>query len=368
MPVYYDEKGKFYKVRMYITDVYGNRKQKQFGHFKTKREALKAEAETKLIDGEYTEVQDMTLESLYKEFRDYKKNKVKPQGFRTLMSRIDNHILPYFRKSKIKQIDHIKYVKWQNAIEAKNFSHKYKASLHQAFSTLLDYAIDFHRLEINVAKKVGNFKRNSEVKRKANCWDYEEYCKFINVVDDIVYKTLFETLYFTGMRIGEALALNWNDLNNSCISVNKTIAKDIDKKTGKHFITSPKTLTSNREIKIDDKLNNHLEELKKYYKDNISFENNWFIFGGLKPLAQTTVGNRFKKYIELSNVKKIKIHEIRHSHASLLISIGTPATVIQKRLGHSDLQTTLNTYSHMLPKDEDKAVLNIANLRQKSKF
>ena len=76
MPVYYDEKGKFYKVRMYITDVYGNRKQKQFGHFKTKREALKAEAETKLIDGEYTEVQDMTLESLYKEFRDYKKNKV----------------------------------------------------------------------------------------------------------------------------------------------------------------------------------------------------------------------------------------------------------------------------------------------------
>ncbi|MBQ3469092.1 MAG: site-specific integrase [Bacilli bacterium] len=147
-----------------------------------------------------------------------------------------------------------------------------------------------------------------------------------------------------------------------------TISKELDKTTKEHIINTPKTKHSIRKIKIDEKLKQHLLELKEYYKKFEGFQEDWFIFGGLFPLYHSTVGRRHKKYCEVSKVKKIKIHDIRHSHVSLLISIGTPITVVSEHLGHSDIQMTLNIYSHMFPKDEDKAVLNIEKLRHNSNF
>ena len=93
---------------------------------------------------------------------------------------------------------------------------------------------------------------------------------------------------------------------------------------------------------------------------------NWFIFGGLNPLAPSTIGRKKNKYCDIANVKKIRIHDFRHSHASLLLSMNVPITVISERLGHSDINMTLNTYSHMIPKDEDKAV-NILNQMKQNK-
>ena len=97
----------------------------------------------------------------------------------------------------------------------------------------------------------------------------------------------------------------------------------------------------------------------------IGFEDNWFIFGGLNPLSPSTIGRKKSKYCEKANVKKIRIHDFRHSHASLLLSKNVPITVISKRLGHSDIDLTLNIYSHMIPKDEDKAVNILNQIKQK---
>jgi len=99
-----------------------------------------------------------------------------------------------------------------------------------------------------------------------------------------------------------------------------------------------------------------LNELKQLYKKYVGFEDNWFIFGGLEPLSPSTIGRRKNKYCDKADVKKIRIHDFRHSHASLLLSKNVPITVISQRLGHSDINMTLNTYSHMIPKDEDKAI------------
>ena len=96
----------------------------------------------------------------------------------------------------------------------------------------------------------------------------------------------------------------------------------------------------------------------------IDFNDDWFIFGGLNPLSPSTIGRKKDKYCKLAEVKKIRIHDFRHSHASLLLSMNVPITVISERLGHSDINMTLNTYSHMIPKDEDKAVDILNQIKQ----
>ena len=231
--------------------------------------------------------------------------------------------------------------------------------------SILNYAVNFYNLDKNIASKVGNFAKGNYIP-KVDFWTYEEFKQFISVVDDNLYSTLFKTLYFTGIRLGECLALNWNDFNGSYIYVNKTIAKEKD--NGNFIINSPKTRNSIRKIQLDIETINLLNKLKEYYKSSTNFSENWFIFGGPYPLSQSTIGRKKNEYCELANVKKIRIHDFRHSHATLLLSMGVPITVISKRLGHSDITMTLNTYSHLIPEDEYKAVNMLNNLTKQENF
>ena len=219
--------------------------------------------------------------------------------------------------------------------------------------SILNYAIKFNYLKENIASKVGNFSKRDYF-RKVDFWTYNEFLKFMSVIDDKLYYTFFHTLYFTGMRLGECLALNWNDLEDNCISITKTISKE--KIDGERVITSPKTKSSIRKVLIDEELKNNLYEYKKYCEKKIHFDKNWFIFGDLTPLAPTTIERHKNNYCNIAKVKKIRIHDFRHSHASLLISSGVPITVVQTRLGHSNPSITLEVYSHMLPNDDLKAI------------
>lgn len=362
MPVYQDKKTKKWKFRTYCDDVYGNRKQFERKGFNTKKEAQQAEYDFKM--GDKFDFSKMTFNDLWKEYANYKKLRLKAQSYRSVESRFKNHILPYFENYKLNKITNSVYLKWQIEIEKKGFKHKYNSSLHGAMVNILNYAIRFYGLKNNVATLTGNFKRKTELVKNVDFWTIEEYQKFIECVDDLVYKVLFETLYYTGLRQGEALALNWNDFKDGYLDVNKTISKEMV--DNKHIINTPKTSQSIRKVKLDNELINKLNLLKEYYQQCINFNNNWFIFGGLNSLAPSTIGRRKNKYCDIANVKKIRIHDFRHSHASLLLSMNVPITVISERLGHSDINMTLNTYSHMIPKDEDKAV-NILNKMKQNK-
>jgi integrase len=92
-----------------------------------------------------------------------------------------------------------------------------------------------------------------------------------------------------------------------------------------------------------------LNKLKVFYQNHVGFNNNWFVFSGLNPLSQTTVGRRKDEYCIKAKVKRIRIHDLRHSHATLLLYRNVPITVISNRLGHADISMTLNTYSHLIP-------------------
>ncbi len=352
MPVYQNKKTKLWKYRTYAYDVYGNRKQFEKGGFKTKKEALIAEREIQSLD----KVEQCTISflELWKNYEQHIKLKLKSQSYRKVVSKFKNHILPYFKDYKVKNITANTYTKWQMIIQEKGFKHKYNSSLHGSMVTILNYAIKFYGLKENIASKVGNFSKGQELPKKVDFWTFEEYKQFIEIIDDNVYKVFFETLYYTGLRQGECLALTWKDFEDDKLNIYKTISKE--KIDNNYVINTPKTTRSIREVKLDNELIKDLNSLKEYYSQSVDFNDSWFIFGGINPLAPTTIGRKKYKYCEKANVKKIRIHDFRHSHASLLLSLGVPITVISQRLGHSDINMTLNTYSHLIPKDEDKAI------------
>ena len=357
MPVYQDKKTKKWYYRAYADDVYGNHKQFEKHGFKTKKEATTAESELCTSDEKECTISFMEL---WEDYDKYIKLKLKKQSYRKTVSKFNNHIIPYFKKYKVKSINVSIYTKWQQEIEKKHFSHDYNSSLHSSMVTILNYAKKFHGLKVNIASNVGNFVKKTELPKKVDFWTYEEFKKFIQIVKEKHYQIFFETLYFTGLRQGECLALTWKDFKDNYLDIYKTISKE--QENGQYIINTPKTKNSIRKIKVDSHLVGLLNELKESYKKYEGFNDDWYIFGGIKPFAPTTIGRKKDKYCALAGVKKIRIHDLRHSHASLLLSFGVPITVISQRLGHSDINMTLNTYSHLMPRDEDKAINMINDL------
>lgn len=305
---------------------------------------------------------DLTIKEAYKDYLTFVKLKQKPQSIRSIKSRFKNYILPYLGKTKVNELTAMQYLKWQQEIESKGFSYKYNKALHYSVVALFNFCITFYELEKNIPARVGNFKNKYELESNISFWTIQEFKRFIEYVDDRVYKTLFNTLFFTGIRQGEALALTWDDLNNNILNINKTISKE--RINGQRVITTPKTKKSIRKIRIDDNLKKELIELKEYYTRELKkFNDNDFIFGANKPLAPTTIERRKNKYCSLAGVKQIRIHDFRHSHASLLLSENIPITAISNRLGHSDITLTLNTYSHLVPDDEKRVINTLNSLR-----
>ena len=295
--------------------------------------------------------------------------KGKPQSIRSIKSRIENYILPYFENENIQNITQRNYLNWQIEIEKNNFSYDYKKSLHYTMVSIFNYANRFYDFNNNIPSKVGNFNNSYDIPKDISIWCYDDFKAFIHAIDnvtisneDIIYKTLYSFMYFTGCRLGECLALTFNDLRDNVVSIDKTISKEFI--NGKRQITRPKTKRSIRKIQIDDLLKSDLNKLLEFYKNNYSnFSYDWFVFGGKDPLSPTTIERRKNKYCELANVKQIRLHDFRHSHASLLLSQGVPISVISERLGHSDVNVTLSVYIHLLPKDEEKVLTAINTLR-----
>lgn len=302
----------------------------------------------------------VSFEEAINSYYEYLKLKDKNSTYVSNVYRFNKYILPYCGNNNIFTFSKKDYLNWQYYINSFDFKYNYKSVLHYCFVSFLNYCIVFYDLKYNVASIVGNFK-NNDIKKTGYVWSIDDFNKFISVVDEPIYKTLFELLYFTGLRKGEALALTWEDIdfNNNKISITKTLCKEhID---GQFILSTPKTNSSIRMIGIDEYIIIKLLELKKYYILNFdSFDESYFVFGGNKPLAFTTLTRKKDYYCNLANVKRIKIHDFRHSHACLLFMNDVPIDEISHRLGHSTISMTTDTYLKYLPIKE-KRVLETLN-------
>ena len=301
----------------------------------------------------------LLFETAYKEYLLYVNLKQKNQSIRSLEYKFNNIIIPYFKDFNIYEIKEIDYLNFQTYIESKSYSYNYKKNIHFLLSGFFNYCIKYYNLSDNVVKKVGCFKRKNERRKEQDFYTFKEFKHFIKYFDNEIYKQFFILMFFTGTRPGEAMALKFSDLYKYYIDINKTIDEH-----GTREIGTPKSINSYRQIKIDKKLYKGLIKLKKYYIKKYNSENyDYFIFGGLKPLAPTTINRYKEKACNKANLRKIKLHEFRHSHASLLINNNILIHEISKRLGHSDISITLNTYTHAEKKQEKRVIKTLNRLR-----
>ena len=256
--------------------------------------------------------------------------------------------LKYFYPMKMVDVKPIHIKKWHTDILEEGLSNNYLKDLHQTVKELFDMALTLGVVSENPARQVGNMKRT---RKKVDFWTKEEFEKFIktfeknDVVEHLKY-TCFLFLFMTGLRISELQALTWEDVDfeNKAVQVNKSM---FYQNKNNWQINPTKTFSSNRKIYLDAMTIKALSLWKNHQKQlgKISFV---FSYNCL-PVTKTMLANSMKKHGEIAGVKSIRIHDLRHSHASLLLSLGMNDLELKNRLGHADIQTTLGVYSHLRP-------------------
>lgn len=204
----------------------------------------------------------------------------------------------------------------------------------------MNYAVQYYNLSSNPCKQAGSMGKSKA--EEMDFWTKEEFQSFVVCVKDKPHIYMaFMLLYWTGMRTGELLALTGNDIDfeNKVISITKSYQR-LD---GKDIISEPKTAKGKRKITLPDFL---VEELDEYVQKLYGYMPTDRIFH----FTKHNLVHEMKRGVKLSGVKKIRLHDLRHSHASLLISeLGMPPLLVAERLGHEKIQTTLDTYSHLYP-------------------
>lgn len=300
----------------------------------------------------------------YKEFYetyfepDYKRS-VKQRTYDNRVSSMRIHFA-YFFNTKLKDINAPLVKKWQNKLSEK-YSNAYIRNIYGLFQKSLDLALKLGLLNKNVAKQVGNVKKT---KKKIDFWTQEEFEKVIATFDSSDYYEHYTfiiiwLLFMTGLRLGEAQALEWGDID--LINKTLTVSKSMYYKSANEFyVTEPKTRAGNRTIALDDVTIQYLKEWKDIQSKNI-VSKYVLSYNGL-PTNKSTTKHIIERHSKLAGVHTIKTHALRHSHASLLISLGENAIVVRDRLGHEDIETTLGTYGHLYPNTNKEVAEKLNNL------
>lgn len=195
-------------------------------------------------------------------------------------------------------------------------------------------------------------------------YTYEEVQKYISVIDELRFLCAFEILYYCGLRKGELRGLTWDniDFEEKTLSVKKNITNVNGGDDKNWLLTIPKTKSSVRTIPISKVLYNNLIKYKEVQKNNYGFNEKWYVIGDKEPISQNTLRNKHIHYTKESELKHIRIHDFRHSCASLLINNGASIMIVAKYLGHTKIDETLNTYSHLFKNKLDEIVNTNDNL------
>lgn len=328
---------KGWEVRVTYHDIIGKKKQGHKRGFKTKREA-------EAWGYNFLEKQncnlDMTFESFWEVYRNDMKARLRENSLRSKDYVVELKILPYFGKKKMIDITAAEIRRWQAELMKQGYSQTYLKTIHNQLSAIFNYAQRYYDLPKNPAKQAGTMGKGKS--DEMMFWTQEEFELFLNAVGNKEKSYYaFLTLYWTGMRIGELLALTLADFDadEKTLTVNKSYQR-IERKD---VITEPKTKKGNRVIALPEflaaELSEYVNKLYGIMKDDRLFN-----------ISKAYLEHEMLRGVKASGVKKIRLHDLRHSHASLLISkLGASPQLVAERLGHEKIVTTLQTYSHLYP-------------------
>ena len=319
----------------------GEKKQTQKRGFATKKEAQAWEREIMLK--QQTKL-DMTFASFFEIYEQDKKKRLKENTWESKSHIIRTKILPYFGDRKIAEIEAKDIIAWQNKlmveknVNGEKYSATYLKTIHSQLSAIFNHAVRFYHLPYNPAQRAGTI--GSDEHKEMLFWTKEEYIKFSDaIMDKPLSFYAFELLYWCGIRVGELLALTPADFDFEKKTL--TINKSYQRLKGRDLITSPKTVKSNRTIKMPQFL---CDEVKEYIGMLYEVKENERLFS----VTKSYFHHEMDRGTKVAGVKRIRIHDIRHSAISLLIEMGFSALAIADRVGHESIDITYR-YAHLFP-------------------
>ena len=343
--------------------------------FKTQREAQmwQLQIQADFGKGAISTNSTMTFKKFLDDYfiPDYK-SQVRKRTFDMTQSKFKR--LSYFENMKLSDIlpPHVK--QWQNSMFIEGLSNNYIRSVHQILQQVFDLAVKLGMLLNNVAKTVGNVKKD---RPKVDFWTVEEFQQFISTFDksniyELLYFTTFWFFFMTGVRTSELQAIEWSkiDFEKGTVLIDCSMYYKSQKEW---YLTDTKSISGVRLLYLDD---DTLEHLKFWKNAQSQIGECKFVFSIADcPLVKSTLKRVLKSHSDYAKIKSIRIHDLRHSHASFMLSLGMNDLEMQNRLGHADIKTTLGTYSHLRPnamkevatRMTGKVVVSDNNIR-KSKF
>lgn len=350
MPAYKSSNGKWY-CSFYVKDWQGKSKKIKKEGFRTQRDAK--EYERKYI--EYKQGSpDMSVQTLFHLFIEDKKARCKPLSVSQFMSLYKNQIAPYFSDTKASKVTNAAARNWQNTIIQKGLSPSTLRNINTLAISIFNFGIRFYGLKTNPFRNCGAMGKKEACTNFLTLEEFyiaEEYFR-----PNPRMHIIINMLFWGGMRIGELLALTCSDFNfqSNEVSITKTFVR-ID---GQYIDQSTKSDNADRVIKMPDFV---MEEAKQYIKKLYGLSNTNKVF----QLTNKSVADQLKRMCSKTGLKPIRVHDLRHSHASLLIELGYSPVMIAKRLGHASPKMTLEVYAHLYPSKQDELAKHLNQLQPK---
>lgn len=348
MPAYKDEERNTWYAQFYYTDWTGKKKLKKKRGFSRKKDAL--DFERNFLQKE-TKTSDIAFGNLVENYLEDKKSRLRITTMDNKTNIIETKLLPFFGKLPINTIKSTHVRTWQNEMIKLGYAPTYLKTINNQLSAILNYAVRHYGLQENPVHIAGSIgKKNAE---SMEIWTLDEFNKFIEYQDKPAAKIAFEILFWTGIRSGELLALTPRHiLPDKKIDINKSYAR----LNREDIIDDPKTPKSKRIIPIPDFLYDNIQAyINSLYK--IEEDDRIFYF------TRDYLKKEMDRCCKPSGVKVIRVHDLRHSHASLLIELGYDVLLISERLGHENVETTWNTYAHLYPNKHEQLATDLNKLR-----
>ena len=299
---------------------------------------------------------NMPFNSLVDAYFEDMAHRLKLNTIMTKRQIVTTKILPYFKDKAVCDISAVDIRKWQAVMIAEGNSETYLRTINNQLSTIFNYAVRFYDLKVNPCTKAGSIGSKNAVSK--DFWTVEEFKTFADgLYDNWDAYIGFNLLFWTGMRIGELLALNAKDFDLKAKTV--SISKSYQRIKGKDVITKPKTLNSTRIVSLPNFL---IEDLEDYFSHIYEVNDRERLF----PYTKHYFNYEMQQVCKRTGVKKIRLHDLRHSHASLLVNMGLGAKLIADRLGHKRIETTLNTYSHLYKSSQDSVITTLEAINAKT--
>lgn len=314
--------------------------------FKTKKEAREEFSKLQIehLESSSSSTIQITLSLLLDQYFNYRKTIVKPTTYNSEMGQIKNHILPFFLRAKLSDLTRKSVLSFQQHLQTKSLSNNTINKVLLSLKLIFDFAIENDYMRVN---PYVNIKPLKVEKTTMSFWTPNEFKSFITYIENhetFLYKVFYLFAYSTGARMSEILAVTWEDINfdTKVCQINKAL--NYDKVNRVDYLDTTKTKSSNRTIALPSSLIALLKQLNEQAVSNYVFSTNKIDFPNRRKFQKV-----FAKNIPLSGVKKIRFHDLRHSHASLLIDMKEQDFLIKERMGHSSIRITYDIYGHLFP-------------------